>query len=228
MLTAKNIVKKFDNGGEETTILKGIDFAVKTGQFVAMVGRSGAGKSTLMYILSLLDQPTEGSVEIDGVDVGKLSDKEAVDFRLNNFGFIFQEYALLPELTAIENVVLPLLMRGEKKQAAYDISTKILGEVGLSTKLHNLPSQLSGGEQQRVSIARAVAHKPKIIFADEPTANLDTENSTEIMNIFLRLNHNGQTIIMVTHELEYAELTHRIVELRDGLIIKDKKFSSLK
>jgi len=227
MLTAKNIVKKFDNGGEETTILKGIDFAVKTGQFVAMVGRSGAGKSTLMYILSLLDQPTKGSIEIDGVDVGKLSDKEAVDFRLNNFGFIFQEYALLPELTAIENVMLPLLMRGEKKQKAYDISTKILGEVGLSTKIHNLPSQLSGGEQQRVSIARAVAHDPKIIFADEPTANLDTENSTEIMNIFLRLNRNGQTIIMVTHELEYAELTHRIVELRDGLIIKDKKLSSL-
>ena len=179
----------------------------------------------MLYILSLLDQPTEGSVEIDGVNLATLSGKEAIKFRLDNFGFIFQEYALLPELTAIENVVLPLLMRGENKKKAYDISKKILEEVGLSLKLHNLPSQLSGGEQQRVSIARAVAHNPKIIFADEPTANLDTENSSQIMEIFLRLNHNGQTIIMVTHELEYAELTHRIVELRDGLIIRDELIS---
>ena len=205
--------------------MKGVDFHVKTGQFVSMIGRSGAGKSTMLYILSLLDQPSEGSVEIDGVNLATLSGKKAIKFRLDNFGFIFQEYALLPELTAIENVVLPLLMRGENKKTAYDISKKILEEVGLSLKLHNLPSQLSGGEQQRVSIARAVAHNPKIIFADEPTANLDTENSSQIMEIFLRLNNNGQTIIMVTHELEYAELTHRIVELRDGLIIRDELIS---
>jgi len=228
MLIAKNIVKKFSTGGSEATILKGLDFAVETGQFVAMVGRSGAGKSTLLYILSLLDQPTEGRVEINGLDVGKLTIQEAVDFRLNNFGFIFQEYALLPDLTALENVVLPLLMRGEKEKVAYAISTKSLEEVGLSNRLNNLPSQLSGGEQQRVSIARAVAHKPKIIFADEPTASLDTANSIEIMDIFSRLNRNGQTIIMVTHELEYAELTHRIVELRDGLIIKDEKTHDFK
>jgi len=223
MLIAKNIVKKFNSGGLQATILNGLDFSVKTGEFVAIIGRSGAGKSTLMYILSLLDQLTEGQIEIDGVDAGKLMNQEAVDFRLKNFGFIFQEYALLPELTALENVVLPLLMRGEKKQTAYAMSTKTLEEVGLSNKLNNLPSQLSGGEQQRVSISRAVAHNPKIIFADEPTANLDTERSREIMDIFIRLNKNGQTIIMVTHELEYANLAHRIVELRDGSIIRDEK-----
>ncbi len=223
MLIAKNIVKKFDIGGSEAIILKRIDFSVETGEFVAIIGRSGAGKSTLMYILSLLDQPSEGQVKIDGIDIEKLKNQEAADFRLNNFGFIFQEYALLPELTALENVALPLLMRGEKKQIAYDVSTKALEEVGLFNKLSNLPSQLSGGEQQRVSIARAVAHNPKIIFADEPTANLDSERACEIMDIFIRLNHSGQTIIMVTHELEYAESTHRIVELRDGLIIKDER-----
>ncbi len=222
MLSAKHIVKKFNNGESEMVILKGIDFSVQTGEFVSIIGRSGAGKSTLMYILSLLDQPSSGSIEIDGTATTTLNAQKTVDFRLNNFGFIFQEYALLPELTAVENVVLPLLMRGEKEKMAYRISAKTLEEVGLGHRLHNLPSQLSGGEQQRVSIARAIAHNPKIIFADEPTANLDTARSREIMDIFIRLNHAGQTIIMVTHELEYAELTDRIVELRDGAVIRDE------
>ena len=223
MLEAKKIEKSFFLGGVEQKVLRGLDFKVESGDFVAVIGRSGAGKSTLMYILSLLDQECSGEIFINSEKISDLSKDKAVNYRLNNFGFVFQEYALLPELNAIENVALPLIMRGERKKVAYEYAEKALVQVGLEQKLKNFSSQLSGGEQQRVSIARAVAHEPKIIFADEPTASLDSQRASEIMEIFLKLNKNGQTIIMVTHELEYAELADRIVELKDGLIVGDKK-----
>ncbi|QQS61484.1 MAG: ABC transporter ATP-binding protein [Candidatus Moraniibacteriota bacterium] len=223
MLNAENIIKTFITGEIEQKVLKGINLKVESGEFVSIMGRSGAGKSTLLYILSLLDETPSGKVFIDNEEITLLSSDKAVNYRLNNFGFVFQEYALLPELNALENVALPLLMRGERKNKAYTIAKESLIQVGLENKAENFSSQLSGGEQQRVSIARAVAHNPKIIFADEPTANLDTQRACEIMNIFIDLNKKGQTIIMVTHELEYAQSTHRIVELRDGLIVNDRR-----
>jgi putative ABC transport system ATP-binding protein len=226
MLLATNIQKSYFIGDIEQKVLKGFDFKVESGEFVAVIGRSGAGKSTLMYILSLLDQDCLGKIFINNEEVSLLTKNNAVNYRLNNFGFVFQEYALLPELNVLENVALPLLMRGERKTVAYEIAKKALVQVGLEKKLGNFSNQLSGGEQQRVSIARAVAHDPKIIFADEPTANLDSQRAKEIMEIFLKLNKAGQTIIMVTHELEYANLADRIIELNDGLIISDKNIKN--
>ena len=223
MIETKQLVKSFQNGDVETTVLKGIDFAAQDGEFIAIMGRSGAGKSTFMYQMSLLDEPTGGEVLVDGRPTDRMSQDEKARFRLKEFGYVFQDYALLPELTALENVALPLLMQGLSKQHAYKKSTEALERAGLGHRLHNLPSQLSGGEQQRVSIVRAVAHEPKILFADEPTANLDNESSRIIMDIFKDLHKNGQTIIMVTHEVEYAKGAERIIYLDDGKIVKETK-----
>ncbi len=222
MIHIENLTKKFYMGDTELIALKGLSFDVPTGQFISITGRSGAGKSTLLYNMSLLDKPTCGSVTIDEQVVTEIDDQKRVAYRLNNFGFIFQEYALIPTLTSIENVMLPLLMQGVKRKELELEALQALQKVGLIDKLKNLPSQLSGGQQQRVAIARAIAHNPKIIFADEPTANLDTISSQEVLDIFIKLNKNGQTIIMVTHEPEYARLAHRTIELSDGLIILDK------
>ncbi len=220
---AKNLVKSFGDGDTLLTVLKGLDFNVKPGEFVAITGRSGSGKSTLMYQLGLLDNPTSGQVIIEGQHTSHLSSQEKTNFRLNELGYVFQDYALVPELTAIENVLVPLLMQGLDKFSAQAKSIVALERVGLKDRLHNLPSQLSGGEQQRVSIARAIAHEPKIIFADEPTANLDTETAKVVLDTFLSLHGEGQTIIMVTHEPEYAELADRVVILSDGLITSDRR-----
>ncbi|MBI4079898.1 ABC transporter ATP-binding protein [Candidatus Kaiserbacteria bacterium] len=216
-------MKTFKNGDVFTHVLKGIDFRTEQGQWVAIMGRSGAGKSTFLYQMSLLDDPTEGEVIIDGHDTHDMSAKEKMEFRLSKFGFVFQDYALLPELTALENVALPLLMQGAPKAAAYERALTALERADLGKRVGNLPSQLSGGEQQRVSIVRAVVHTPKILFADEPTANLDNESSKRIMEIFTELHKGGQTIIMVTHEPEYANLTQRIVHLDDGRIVSEEK-----
>ncbi|MBP9856096.1 MAG: ABC transporter ATP-binding protein [Candidatus Pacebacteria bacterium] len=218
IVKAKNLVKSFKSGESELVVLKQLDFEVSKGEFVSITGRSGSGKSTLMYQLGLLDRPTAGEIEIEGVNVSSLSDEERTQFRLTELGYVFQDYALLPELTALENVLMPLLMQGLSPFAARDKALYALGKIGLAHRLDNLPSQLSGGEQQRVSIARAIAHEPKIIFADEPTANLDSETAQIVLKTFLELNKEGQTIIMVTHEPEYAALTHRTVVLADGII----------
>jgi putative ABC transport system ATP-binding protein len=167
----------------------------------------------------LLDHPSGGEIYINGIDVLKLNSKERSRFRLGTLGYVFQDYALLPDLTAIENVVLPLLMQNIPKIKAYNKAEESLKRVGLGNKLKNLPSQLSGGEQQRVSISRAIAHDPKILFADEPTANLDNESSRMIMEIFKELNRQGQTIIMVTHEEEYGRTADRIIKLDDGKVV---------
>jgi putative ABC transport system ATP-binding protein len=220
---ATGLVKSFGDGDKMLTVLKGLDFKVKPGEFVAITGRSGSGKSTLMYQLGLLDDPTSGHIFIEGVNTSHLNSNDKTNFRLNELGYVFQDYALVPELTAIENVIVPLLMQGLDKFAAQAKSIVALERVGLAERLHSLPAKLSGGEQQRVSIARAIAHDPKIIFADEPTANLDTETAKVVLDTFLSLHAEGQTIIMVTHEPEYAELTDRVVLLSDGLITKEHR-----
>lgn len=221
MINAKNIVKKFKSGSGEITALSGVDFEVKSGEFVSITGRSGSGKSTLLYQLSLLDHPTDGSIEVDGVDVMKLSSDERTEFRLHELGYVFQDYAVLPALTACENVMLPLLMQGKSNHQAREKAEVALIKVGLGDRMENYPAQLSGGQQQRVAIARAIAHSPKIIFADEPTANLDSETSQTVLDTFLDLHKEGQTIVMVTHEPEYAALTDRTIVLSDGKITED-------
>jgi len=219
MLKVKNLKKSFKNGDIETQVLKGIDFEAKKGEFIAIMGRSGAGKSTFMYQMSLLDEPSSGQIYIDGVEVHNLSEREKMAFRLAKFGYVFQDYALLPELTAVENVALPLIMENISEEESMKMATDALTLVNLGKRLNNLPSQLSGGEQQRVSISRAIAHRPEILFADEPTANLDSESSKIVMDIFKELHKQGQTIIMVTHEEEYGRMAERIVRLDDGRIV---------
>ncbi len=223
MIKANNIVKTYKSGELETQVLKGISLEINSGEFVSIIGPSGAGKSTLMYQLSLLDHPNEGQIFIDNKEVTALSSDDRTNFRLNSLGYVFQDYALMPELTALENVVLPMLMQDMETETAYSKALLNLEKVGLKDKASNLPSQLSGGQQQRVSIARAIAHEPKILFADEPTANLDTTTSREILKVFLDLHKAGQTIVMVTHEKEFAEMSERILELKDGLILSDKR-----
>jgi putative ABC transport system ATP-binding protein len=223
MIETKGLVKTFRNGPVETEVLKGIDFRVSAGEFVAIMGRSGAGKSTFLYQMSLLDEPTAGDVIVDGRSTRDMTDTEEVVFRRTHFGYVFQDYALLPDLTALENVLLPLLMQGMPLREARRDAAATLERVGLAARLGNLPSHLSGGEQQRASVARAVAHAPKVLFADEPTANLDNESSARIMEIFDELHRAGQTIVMVTHEEMYARHAERIITMDDGRITGEKK-----
>jgi putative ABC transport system ATP-binding protein len=219
MIETKNLIKVFTDGGHETTVLKGIDFRAERGEFVAIMGRSGAGKSTFLYQMSLLDHPTSGKVIIDGNDANEMSSAERARFRLVKFGYVFQDYALLPDLTALENVALPLLAQNIRKKLAYEKARAALVRVELEHRFSSVPGQLSGGEQQRVSIARAIAHDPEVLFADEPTANLDNQSSDAVMAIFRELHQGGQTIIMVTHEEEYGKMAQKIVHVDDGRIV---------
>jgi putative ABC transport system ATP-binding protein len=221
MIKIKNLTKIFTLGDNKLIALNNLGFLVPSGQFLAITGISGSGKSTLLYQLSLLDRPNRGIISIDNINTSKLTSEERISYRLKNLGYIFQDYAILPMLTAKENVMLPLLMQGIKENFAQEKAKEALLKVDLQDRLDHLPSQLSGGQQQRVSIARAIVHNPKILFADEPTANLDTESSETILKIFLNLHKQGQTIIMATHEMDYAKLAERNIELRDGLIISD-------
>lgn len=218
IISTRGLVKTFTDGDRITRVLKGVDLDIKRGEFVAVMGRSGAGKSTLLYQLGLLDQPTDGEIIIDGSNTHNLTDLQKTQFRLDYLGYVFQDYALLPDLTALENVALPLLMQGYETDKANAFATDALVKVGFGDRLHNLPAKLSGGQQQRVSIARAIAHSPKILFADEPTANLDTESSAMILDIFSDLHSKGQTIVMVTHEEEYSSAADRVVIMKDGVI----------
>lgn len=220
IIEIKNLTKTFVDGEVLTKVLKGIDFEVRTGEFVAIMGRSGAGKSTFLYQMSLLDDPTTGEIVIDGRNVHNLNNEEKTNFRLKELGYVFQDYSLLPELTAKENIMVPLLMQGLTLVSAEKKALDALKSVNLDHRCNNLPSELSGGEQQRVSIARAITHKPKILFADEPTANLDSFSSKTVIDIFKKLNQEDKlTIVMVTHEEEYGKLADRIVRLSDGQIV---------
>lgn len=219
IIKATNIQRQFGTGDVIAHILKGIDMEVRCGEFVAIMGKSGAGKSTLMYQLSVLDEPSDGTLIINDIDIGSLNENERTALRLNTLGYVFQNYALVPDLSAEENVMLPLLMRGYTWDKARARAHHSLDNVGLSGKYLNLPSTLSGGEQQRVAIARALSGKPQIIFADEPTANLDSVSGTAVIELLTRLHReNNQTIVMVTHEREYAMGCDRIFHMEDGLI----------
>ena len=221
IIQVKNLTKSYKSGDSNLVVLKNLELSVPKGQFLSITGRSGSGKSTLLYQLGLLDYPNSGEIIIDDVDVSGLDNNARTKFRLNELGYVFQDYALIPELSSLENVLLPLLMQGLTMPEARLKALSALEKMDLTDKIDNLPNQLSGGQQQRVSIARAIAHSPQIIFADEPTANLDTETSDSVLKAFLSLHKQGQTIIMVTHEKEYSDLTDRVVLLSDGKIISD-------
>ena len=223
MIKAKDLHKVFTTGGKDLVALNKLNFEIPTGQFVSITGRSGSGKSTLLYMLSLLDRPTSGNIYLDDHEITKYEGVTRINYRLNEMGYIFQDYALLPMLSALENVMLPMMEQGHDREEAEEMASDALTKVGLAEKFVNLPSQLSGGQQQRVSIARSVAHNPSIVFADEPTANLDTVSSQYVLDVFKQLHKEGQTIVMVTHEKDYARVAERIIELKDGNIISDKK-----
>jgi len=221
MIQVKDLKRTYVVGKVEVHALRGVSFEVEKGEYLAIMGPSGSGKSTLLHQLGLLDTPTSGEIMIDGVDVIGLSEHERTIFRLNQLGYVFQEYAILPELTALENVYLPSMMMGKKRERYLKLSTDILETVGLGDRLHHLPRELSGGEQQRVAVARALVNKPKILFADEPCANLDTESSMQILELFKKLNEElGQTIVMVSHEVWHKKYADRVIYLKDGLIEK--------
>ena len=222
MIKVKGLTKIFQNGDQKIIAINSLSFEVPEGQFLTISGKSGSGKSTLLYQLGLLDMPTSGDVFIDNSEVINIDEKERTMLRLNDLGYIFQDYAILPSLTALENTMLPLLMQGLTEKEAEAKAKKALEKVGLLDRMNNLPSQLSGGQQQRVSIARAIGHDPKIIFADEPTANLDSETAKQILDVFINLNKEGQTIVMVTHEIEYAKSADRTIVMADGKIISDE------
>ncbi|MCK4398456.1 MAG: ABC transporter ATP-binding protein [Methanophagales archaeon] len=221
MIKVKNLKRFYVMGKVGVHALKGVSFNIEKGEFVGIMGPSGSGKSTLLHQLGLLDTPTSGEIMIAGIDVIGLSEHEKTIFRLNQLGYVFQEYAILPELTAVENVYLPAMMRGERRKDYVKSSIDILETVNLGERLYHRPHELSGGEQQRVAVARALVNNPKILFADEPCANLDTETSRHILELFRKLNEDlDQTIVMVTHEEWHKKYVDRIICLKDGLIEK--------
>jgi len=218
MIKVRNIRKVYGQGPNATHALKGINMEVKPGEFVAVMGRSGSGKSTLLHILGLLDTPTSGEVYIEDTDVLKLSEGERARFRLEELGYVFQEYSLLGEMTLLENVYLPALCLAQAKDYRKQ-AVEMLTIVGLGERLTHYPNEASGGEQQRAAIARALINKPKILFADEPTASLDAASARVVLELFRRLNKDlKQTIVMVTHEPEDEKYVDRVIWLKDGLV----------
>jgi putative ABC transport system ATP-binding protein len=221
MIRTENLRKIYRMGNVEVKALDGVDIHIKKGEFVGIMGPSGSGKSTLLHMLGLLDIPTAGSITIDGTNVGRLTDYEKTMFRLYKLGYVFQDYALVPELTVMENVALPAMLRADRTEEQYRVATvDILSRIGLCDRRTHLQGELSGGQQQRVAVARAIVNKPDILFADEPCANLDTENSRMVLNLFKEINREmNQTIVMVSHEEWHKEYFDRIIRLRDGKIV---------
>ncbi|MGE0792685.1 MAG: ABC transporter ATP-binding protein [Candidatus Woesearchaeota archaeon] len=223
IISAKNLERVYTSGIIKTYALKNISIDIKEGEFVAIMGPSGSGKSTLLHQLGLLDIPTNGKIIIDEEDVVHLSDNARTRFRLEKLGYVFQSYNLIPELTALENVYITPMAKGQDKKEYKKRAKEILEKVGLGDRLNHYPSELSGGQQQRVSIARALVNKPKILFADEPTANLDSDSSEETVKLFRQLNKEiGQTIVMVTHEENEGRKADRIIWVKDGFLDKEK------
>lgn len=221
IINIKGITRDFPLGSEIVKVLKGIDLTINKGEYVALMGPSGSGKSTLMNILGCLDTPTGGSYVLNGKDVSQMSDDELAGIRNKEIGFVFQTFNLLPRTTALDNVALPMVYAGYKKPERNERATEVLTQVGLADRMDHKPNQLSGGQRQRVAVARALVNHPSIILADEPTGNLDSKTSVEIMNLFDQIHANGNTVILVTHEEDIAEHAHRIIRLRDGIIESD-------
>jgi putative ABC transport system ATP-binding protein len=223
MIRTTDLHKTYYLGVVEVPALRGISFEVHRGDFLGLMGPSGSGKSTMLNLLGLLDFPTAGKIEIDGVDVSGLDDDERTDYRLRKMGYIFQDYALVAELTVLENVMVTAMAQGNPEHECREASRDVLSIVGLSHRLGHRPKELSGGEQQRVAIARSMVNRPIILFADEPCANLDTANSRAVLDQFHTINEElGQTIVMVSHEEWHKEYFHRIVYLKDGEIDRDE------
>lgn len=221
VIDIQGITKTYVNGKLSVPVLHGIDLQVNKGEFVSIMGPSGSGKSTFMNILGCLDRPTTGSYRLNGDEVATLSDDELAFVRNKQIGFVFQSFNLLTKLTALENVALPMIYAGMDKKSRNERAAALLSSVGLGDRMDHLPSELSGGQRQRVAIARALANNPAIIMADEPTGNLDSKSTIDVMNIFRGLYDEGRTIILVTHEPEIATYASRNVVLRDGLIVED-------
>jgi putative ABC transport system ATP-binding protein len=221
IIATRNLSRTYTMGKVQVQALNNVTLDIRRGEFAAIMGKSGSGKSTLLHQLGLLDTPTEGEITIDGVEISGLSESESTRFRLEKFGYVFQEYAILPEMTALENVYLPAMALGLSRDEYVTKGMDALEKVGLTERADHRPREMSGGEQQRVAIARALINKPKILFADEPTANLDSVSSRQILELFRSLNQDtGQTILMVTHELEDADLVDRVIWLADGAVVE--------
>jgi putative ABC transport system ATP-binding protein len=223
LIKITNLKRDFVLGSEIIYVLKGIDLEINKGEYVALMGPSGSGKSTLMNLLGCLDTPTSGSYILNGKDVSQMDDDELADIRNTEIGFVFQTFNLMPRTTALDNVALPMVYAGYSKTDRNIRATEVLKQVGLDDRMDHKPNELSGGQRQRVAVARALVNKPSIILADEPTGNLDSKTSEEIMNLFNEIHANGNTVIVVTHEEDIAAHAHRIIRLRDGLVEKDEK-----
>ena len=223
LIELKGINKTYKNGDQELRVLKDIDLEVEKGEFVAIMGPSGSGKSTLMNVIGLLDRPTSGDYFLDGQEVGNLSEKKLAHVRNEQIGFVFQQFFLLSKLNAFQNVELPLIYAGVHPAKRKEIAEQYLEKVELGSRMHHLPSELSGGQKQRVAIARALVNRPAIVLADEPTGALDTKTGEQIMDLLSKLNQEGKTIIMVTHEPEIAAFANRRIVIRDGVISSDSK-----
>ncbi len=223
IIDIKDITRDFKMGSETLKVLKGIDLQIEKGDYVALMGPSGSGKSTLMNILGCLDTPTSGYYSLNHKDVSKLDDDQLAEIRNKDIGFVFQTFNLMPRTTALDNVALPMVYAGKPKHERNERASEVLNLVGLGDRMDHHPNQLSGGQRQRVAVARALVNNPSIILADEPTGNLDTKTSIEIMVLFDEIHSNGNTVILVTHEEDIAEHAHRIIRLRDGIIESDKR-----
>lgn len=223
MIQLKNISKIYKNDLVETRAVDDVSFEIKDGEFVAIIGPSGSGKSTLMHILGALDTPTSGKYTLDGEEVEKMADDELADIRNRKIGFVFQAYNLLPRTTALKNVALPLAYAGWEKEKREARAKKLLEAVGLADRMYHTSGQLSGGQMQRVAIARALSMDPTIILADEPTGNLASQQAEEIMDILTKLNKEGHTVVIVTHEPTIAARAKRTIALRDGKVVEDKQ-----
>ena len=223
VIKIRSIFRDFPLGQEVVKVLKGIDLDIEKGEYVALMGPSGSGKSTLMNLLGCLDTPTSGQYKLNGIDVSSMSDDALADIRNKEIGFVFQTFNLLPRTTALDNVALPMVYGGYGKQKRHERASEVLNDVGLSDRMDHRPNQLSGGQRQRVAVGRALVNNPSIILADEPTGNLDSKTSLEIMQLFDDIHRAGNTVILVTHEEDIASRAERIIRLRDGVIESDTK-----
>ena len=223
IIEIKNITRDFPLGNEIVHVLKGIDLTINKGEYVALMGPSGSGKSTLMNLLGCLDTPTGGTYVLNGKRVSEMQDEELAEIRNKEIGFVFQTFNLMPRTTALDNVALPMVYAGFSKAERNERATEVLTQVGLADRMDHKPNQLSGGQRQRVAVGRALVNKPSIILADEPTGNLDSKTSLEIMTLFDDIHANGNTVILVTHEEDVAQHAHRIIRLRDGVVESDVK-----